>query len=171
LLLVWVAASYRQPWFVRLCVAGVCLLGVHNLLVGMGMLKDRAGDYNSMKAEWVLVRGGAGDVVHTADSFVFSFYLDYWSEAEVRNANSQAWMAGDSTYVFDDVFNPPAAVGIRYPEFAKHVAEVASELQPICRKVREDRFGGVWMLDGKVDKQHAPKPINVTKEDERIETN
>ena len=170
LLFAWLASSSWTKGFQRVAVGMVALLAFHNLLVGMGMLRNPEGDYNRQKAEWVLGRAAEGDVLYTADSFVFSFYLNYWSEAEVRNANSQGWKQGKSTFVFDDVFNPPPAVGIRYPGFAKHVEAVAKELRPICSKVRQDRFGGVWMLDGKGGKQHAPKPSNVTGDDERNKT-
>ncbi|MCF7818250.1 MAG: hypothetical protein K9M54_10245 [Kiritimatiellales bacterium] len=125
----------------------VGLLGVHNIAAGMGSVKNSDGDYNVKKAAWVLEHATAQDVVQTADSFVFSFYLDYWSKAEIRNLNSQDWKLGQTTYVFDDVFHPPAAVGCRYPAFAKKIAMTASVLQPRCRKIHNDQFGGVWVVD------------------------
>jgi len=144
----WLAVALRLPErAVGLLALAVCLLGVHNVVAGMGSVKDRKGDYNFGKAEWILQHAGTNDVVHTSDSFVFSFYLDYWGVAEVRNINSQDWKPGETTYVFGDVFNPPPAVGVRYPEFAKKVAATASELQPMCRKIRDDQFGGIWIVD------------------------
>lgn len=132
---------------VRLFGLVVVLLGIHNVVAGMGSVKDRDGDYHFRKAEWILRHAGDNDVVHTADSHVFMFYLNYLGKAEVRNVNSQDWKAGDATYVFDDVFNPPSAIGVRYPHFAERVATTAKELRPKCRKIHEDQFGGIWVVE------------------------
>lgn len=129
------------------------LLGLHSVVAGMGSVRYRDGDYNFRKAEWVLRHAGEDDVVNTADSFVFTFYLNYWSPAEIRNVNAQEWESGATTYVLGDIFNPPAAVGVRYPEFAKRVAGTAAKLRPICRKIHDDQFGGVWMVDQKESKE------------------
>lgn len=145
MLLAWF--SIRLKVTVRLLIPAVALLMVHNLVAGMGSVRNRAGDYNYAKAEWMLQQAEAGDTIHTAESFVFTFYLDYWSEAEVRNVNTQTWHPGTTTYVFDDVFHPPEAVGIRYPVFAERVGVTAAELQPLCRKIHDDQFGGIWVVD------------------------
>jgi hypothetical protein len=137
------ASRQRLAWIMAM----VCLLGVHNIVAGMGIIKDRESDYNFKKAEWALQHAAAEDVVHTADSFVFTFYLNYWGKAETRNVNSQDWKPGITTYVFDDVFNPPVAVGLRYPKFAEKVSATALELHPKCRKIQDDQFGGIWKVD------------------------
>ena len=131
----------------RLIPVAVCLFGIHNLAVGMGMMKSKAGDYLQEKAKWVLAEATERDVVNTADSFVFSFYLDYWSAAEIRNLNTQEWAAGQRTYVFGDLFVPPASLGVRYPEQARRVERVAAELRPLCERVHANSFGGIWMVD------------------------
>ena len=127
----------------------VLILGLHNGFVGMGSIHSKQSDYNFCKAEWVLNQAQAGDVLHTADSFVFSFYLDYWSgsEVEVRNLNTQEWKHGKRTYVLDDLFHPIACITIRYPEFATQLAQNQSELKPLCQKVHDDSFGGVWIVE------------------------
>lgn len=146
----WLAVSLDlSVRMVRVVWAMVALLGVHNLVAGMGAVRNRAGDYNFAKAEWVLRQAGPDDTIHTADSFVFSFYLDYWSEAEIRNVNTQDWRSGATTYVFGDVFNPPPAVGVRYPLFAEKVSATAAALGPHCRKIHNDPFGGIWIVDSK----------------------
>ncbi len=144
LLFFWLATNLKTIRWVTIM---VCLLGVHNLVVGMGSVRNEEGDYNFKKAEWVLQQAGKNDVLNTSESFVFTFYLNYWGQAEVRNLNTQNWKLGDTTYVFADVFNPPLAVGVRYPKFAKKVAATAKELQPQCRKVHEDLFGGIWVVE------------------------
>lgn len=131
----------------RLLMLAVLFLGIHNIVAGMGSIKARGGDYVFKKSEWLLQAAGPNDVINTADSFVFTFYLNYWSRAEIRNVNTQDWNAGNTTFVLDDVFNPPAAIGIRYPGQAKRVAGTAAELRPYCRKIHDDQFGGVWIVD------------------------
>jgi hypothetical protein len=138
-------AGKKQIKYVLL--PAVVLLGVHNLSAGMGLIRSAESDYHYKKAAWALQHAGAGDVLVTADSFVFSFYLNYWSEAEVRNANKQEWRTGKRTYVFDDVFNHPEAIGIRYPDQARHVDAVADQLRGQTRKLHDDSFGGIWMVE------------------------
>jgi hypothetical protein len=149
MLFLWLAAEVKT---VQWLVVVVCLLGVHNIVAGMGAVKTRDGDYNFRKAEWVLQNAEAGDVVNTAESFVFTFYLNYWSQAEIRNINTQDWKSGETTYVLGDIFNPPVAVGVRYPEFAEKVAATAEELRPMCREVYDDQFGGIWIVDSEEPK-------------------
>jgi len=144
----WLAAALDLPGkAIRLLMLMVCLLGVHNIVAGMGSIRDREGDYNFKKAEWVLQQAGANDTVHTAESYVFTFYLNYWGEADIRNVNSQDWKRGETTYVYDDVFNPPVAFGVRHPESTEKVEATAKELRPRCRKIHEDRFGGIWIVE------------------------
>ncbi len=127
-------------------IVAIALLGLHNLIAGMGIMKSKNGDYLFKKAEWVIQVAGKNDVINTADSFVFTFYLDYWGKAEVRNINTQEWKMGETTYVLGDVFNPPKSIGVRYPNEAAQVAKTAAELSPLCTKVHDDIFGGVWIL-------------------------
>jgi hypothetical protein len=129
-------------------IPAIAMLGLHNLATGMGSVRSREGDYNFRKAEWILGHAGEGDVIHTADSFVFSFYLDYWTDAEVRNVNTQDWKTGERTFLFDDIFNHPASIGVRYPEFARKVDAVAGEQRPHSEKIRDDQFGGIWIVGG-----------------------
>ena len=144
----WLAATlHGSGKAMRLFALMVCLLGAHNLVAGMGSMRDREGDYNFKKAEWVLRQATPNDVLNTSDSFVFTFYLNYWSQAETRNINTQGWKSGATTYVFGDVFSPPAAIGVRYPEFAEKVAATATELKLLCRKIHDDQFGGIWIVD------------------------
>ncbi|MBN2703682.1 MAG: glycosyltransferase family 39 protein [Pontiellaceae bacterium] len=143
----------RQVSWRRVFVWVVCLFGLHNLVSGMGIVKGREGDYLFRKAEWVLQHAGPDDVINTADTFVFSFYLDYWSPAEIRNLNTQEWNKGRVTYVLNDVFDPPGSVEARFPEQALHAAQAARELEPLCHKVHDDPFGGVWSLNEPVMKE------------------
>ena len=144
MLFLWFAAGLEKAGWLAIV---VCLLGVHNIVAGMGFVKDQKGDYNFRKSEWVLQHAEANDMVHTADSYVFSFYLTYWGECEVRNVNSQDWKLGSTTYLFDDVFCPPSAVGVRYPDFAKKVLATAQELKPQSQKAHDDQFGGIWIVE------------------------
>ncbi len=78
---------------------------------------------------------------------MFSFYLNYWGNAEVRNVNSQNWRAGDETYICDDVFTPQTAFRVHYPEVVEKVEATADELRPQCRMIHNDQFGGIWIVD------------------------
>ncbi len=143
----------RQVLCRRIFVLVVCLFGLHNLVSGMEIVKSREGDYLFKKSEWILQNAGPDDVINTADTFVFSFYLDYWTPAEVKNLNTQNWGEGRMTYILNDVFNPPAAISARFPQQALHAAQAAAELRPLCYKVHDDQFGGVWSLDESESKE------------------
>lgn len=146
-LVLWMASNLELPQkSIRVFGLAIVMFGTHNLLAGMGSVKASRGDYHFRKAEWILEHAEEGDVINTADSHIFTFYLNYWGKATVRNVNSQDWKEGNATYVFDDVFNPPAAIGVRYPHYAERVAATAEELKPRCRKIHDDQFGGVWKL-------------------------
>lgn len=130
----------------RLAFIMVGVLGVHNIVAGMGSMRSQNGDYNFRKAAWMIEHGGVADTVHTGESFVFTFYLDYWGNAKVRNVNSQRWESGAITYVFDDVFRASGAFGVRYPDFADNVLATAKELKPLCTRIYTDEFGGMWVV-------------------------
>ena len=149
-LILWMGCTLKdRKRLSRLLFLTVILLGIHNLHAGMGMVKSREGDYNVRKAEWILKNADRDDVIHTADSFVFSFYLKYWSDAEVKNMNTKHWQweTGERTFLFDDVFNPPSSVSVRSPERAAQVESLARNLAPHSTIVHEDDFGGIWLLD------------------------
>ena len=148
LFFVLLSATKPSPRTLRIISLAVVCLGLHNVLAGMGTIHSKQSDYNFCKAKWILNQAQAGDVLHTADSFVFSFYLDYWSgkEVEVRNLNTQEWKSGKTTYLLDDLFHPISSILLRYPEFASRLAQTRAELQPLCQKVHEDSFGGVWIV-------------------------
>jgi hypothetical protein len=144
----WLLLETHCPRFgLRVVTLFVMLMGMHNLFAGMGSIKSSKGDYFQEKSKWVLEHAGTGDTIHTADSYILAFYLNYWSNAEIRNVNSQDWKPGRTTYVFSDVFDPPPAIGVRYPEFARKVADAAQELQPISSKIHDDQFGGIWIVN------------------------
>lgn len=149
LLVAWLLSQTSDAAFVkRSMVVCICLLGAHNIIAGMGSVKSEQGDYVFSKAQWLLQETDSADVVNTADSFVFTFYLNYWGQARVRNINTQSWETGKNTYVLGDVFDPPPAIGVRYPAYASRVAHAADELRPLCRQIHADDFGGVWIIDG-----------------------
>ena len=124
----------------------ILLFGLHNVLIGMGMINSREGDYNFKKAEWVLQQAAPGDTVLTADSFVFTFYLNYWSPAIIRNLNTQPAIFGRHTYLFNDVFSPNLAIKIRQPNFTLRTQKEAKRLRPLSQKVHKDGFGGIWIV-------------------------
>jgi len=125
----------------------IILFGLHNIVVGMGMINSRESDYNFKKSAWVLQQAGMGDTVLTADSFVFTFYLRYWSPAIVRNVNTQPILYGRNTYLFNDIFEPNPVLKIRQPKFAKQIKKVAKKLRPYSQKVHKDVFGGIWIVE------------------------
>ncbi len=138
------AAARQRVGFIMVVVV---LMGIHNIVAGMGSIRDREGDYNFKKTEWVLGQAGTGDTIHTADSFVLTFYMQYWSDAEIRNVNTQKPKLGQKTFVLNDVFDPPAAIGVRYPVYETSVSIASDELRPICSKIHDGPFGGVWMVN------------------------
>ena len=124
----------------------IILLGIHNIVVGMGMIKDRESDYNFKKAEWVLQQAKIGDVVLTADSFVFTSYLKYWSPAIIYNLNTEPIRFGRHTYLFNDLFSPSLAIKLRDPDFAQQAKSAEKKLRPLSQKVHKDGFGGIWIV-------------------------
>jgi hypothetical protein len=73
--------------------------------------------------------------------------MQYWSDAEIRNVNTQKPKLGQKTFVLNDVFDPPAAIGVRYPVYETSVSIASDELRPICSKIHDGPFGGVWMVN------------------------
>jgi hypothetical protein len=115
----------------------------------LGSIHSKETDYNFRKAEWLLKHAQTGDVLNTADSFVFTFYLNYWSgeKVEVRNLNTQSWKKGKTTYVLGDLFAPSLPITVRYPEYINRIQQTRSILKPLSRKVHDDAFGGVWIVE------------------------
>lgn len=143
----WFVASIEKVVRRRICVAGVLLLGLHNWAGGMAPLQSDASDYNVQKSAWIRNHAQKGDVVLTADSFVFLSYLKYWTAAEVLDMNNQSWRRGEKTYVLGDVFAPPASLAVRYPDKALRVRETADAIKNDCSMLYDDAFGGVWIME------------------------
>ena len=125
----------------------IFFLGIHNIIVGMGMIKDRESDYNFKKAEWILQQAKFGDAVLTTDSFVFTSYLKYWSPAFVYNLNTEPIHFGRHTYLFNDLFSPSSVIKLRNPEFAQQAKIAEKKLRPLSQKIHQDAFGGIWIVE------------------------
>jgi len=146
-----ICVMYAQRWESvlsrRVCISGIVLLGLHNAFGGMGVIRNKAGDYNYQKSKWILEHTGADDVVICADTFVFVSYLRYWSDASVVDANQEGLDQGSGgTYVLGDIFDYSVSLSERYPHQAARVSLMANRLRPLCYKIYDDEFGGCWKL-------------------------
>lgn len=134
------------------------LLCMHNWIGGMSLLQDEAGDYNRLKAGWVLERAGAGDRVLTAGNPVFIFYMRYHCRGELVDLNTvdESDMRGfleslargqGRVYLLGDLFNPPESILQRFPDRRRRLALLARRLEPFVTRVHTNRFGGVFVLE------------------------
>ncbi len=132
-----------RPWWVF-----VLLLGLHNWVGGMSLLRDPAGDLYRAKADAVLRVAQPGDEIWTAGGPSFSRYLRYVSAAKVVDL----WAAdpddgrGRCIWVLGDVLEPPRALTERFWARAPAIAHLVAQIRPKLELVVSDSFGGVWRL-------------------------
>lgn len=130
------------PW----CIIGI--IALHNSTAGIGLVRSKEWDYNATKAKWVIEHAQVEDVICTADSYVFFFYLNYWSRAEVINLHSGKWKNSGSgtTYFMGDCFQIPGPLLVRWSESSMLVNDNMARIKDECELIENDEFGGVWSL-------------------------
>jgi hypothetical protein len=141
-------ARANELW---VALAMLALLGVHNGVGGIGLLRDASGDYNVQKAAWVVEHATGKDCIVAAGNPVFMRYLKYHTPACVVDLNRTPAGSLDDTlskvpavYVLNDVFEYPLSMRKRFPGSEDHVDAFASQLRPHVVKVVDNQFGGVW---------------------------
>jgi hypothetical protein len=136
------SSKYSIPWGI------LCVLLLHNSTAGIGLIRDKRGDYNAEKAQWIVEHTTVNDVVYTADSYVFSFYLDYWSRGCVINLHGveDFVMTEGHIYLLDDCFNIPQSLLVRWPESSRRIELLMAKIKGESLKIYDDEFGGVWQL-------------------------
>jgi hypothetical protein len=127
------------------------LLGLHNQVGGIGLLRSSDSDYNFNKAEWVINHSRASDLIITAGNPVFVRYLKYHADAKVIDVHRitveqlvEALEDASNTYALNDIFDYPASMRKRFPGNVTHIERVADMLRPRMHKVAENDFGGIW---------------------------
>jgi len=143
-------ARANELWVV---LAMLVFLGLHNYFGGIGILKNPETDYNIQKAKWVLGHAKKSDLIMTAENPVFVRYLKYSSSATVADLNqsepdelAEQIDSAEQVFVFNDVFEYPASMRVRFPSMAERVDRYAAEFLPHSRKLSDNDFGGVWEL-------------------------
>lgn len=152
----WVIVPLAQHRALWLPAALALLLLVHNVVGGIGMLRDPAGDYNARKTAWILAHAKPGDVILTAENPVFLRYLRYRATdvtvLDLRRVPpdaldatvAQAAARGGRLYALSDVFEQPVSQRVRFPKSSARISAFAAVLRPDFRQVAWDEFGGVW---------------------------
>jgi hypothetical protein len=143
-------ARANELWVV---LAMLVFLGLHNYVGGIGILKNPETDYNIQKTKWILEHATEADLIMTAENPVFVRYLKYHSDAEVADLNQMepdelAEKVGlaQQVYVFNEVFDYPASMRVRFPSMAERVDRYTAEFLPHSRHLVKNDFGGVWEL-------------------------
>lgn len=152
ILLAVLLAALRLPHGYAVAVA--LAMAVHNWAGGMALLHDPGSDYNVTKASAVLAEAQEGDLVITAGGPVFHRYLRYSAPCPVLDAwaeplpfpGSSGASAG-TVFILGDVFIPPPSLTARFRARAETLADYAEQIRPRSRRIREDDFGGVFVLD------------------------
>ena len=116
----------------------------------MLMLSQPEGDYNQMKAQWVVENTTEEDRILSAGNPVFIRYLRYHTQASVVDLNESDPFSDDSfsgrVFVLGDVFNYPSSMGVRFPMAKQRIDEYAALLKPVAERVQTNAFGGIWTL-------------------------
>ncbi len=131
------------------------LLLLHNYFGGMQLVSRHDRDYNHLKSEWLLAHTNAKDTILTAGNPVYFRHLRYHaasqvvdlqttSTAEVVQHARNTQRRHGNILVSGDLFAVPAYLQHRSPTRRARLDMTATLLQPLCVKIHNDRFGGVW---------------------------
>ncbi|MDZ4198933.1 MAG: hypothetical protein U1E27_06565 [Kiritimatiellia bacterium] len=141
--------SAAGPWLLAIAILA------HNWFGGMRLLQDARGDYLSQKAAALMDVVKPGDWVLTADSYVFATYLEYQTGATILDAKfldeetfdeRQRTAPGARVWIFEDVWDPPAAVWNRRPEDVARLRTFGAALRPRVRRIGDTPLGGLYEL-------------------------
>jgi hypothetical protein len=138
-------------------VALLIVLAIHNLAGGLWMMRSRSTDFNAVKADWLLVHSGTGDVILTADGAVFERYLRYYSTAEVISleevppnelVNVYAAKVAEPGRLFATagVLDPPSQLADLDPARYDILKQFASTIRRDFRRVVESDVGDIYVL-------------------------
>lgn len=138
-------------------VALLIVLAIHNLAGGLWMVRSRSTDFNAVKADWLLVHAGTGDVILTADGAVFERYLRYYSTAEVIGledvppnelANVYAAKVAEPGRLFATAgaLDPPSQLADLDPARYDVLRQFASTIRGDFRRAVDSDVGDIYVL-------------------------
>ncbi|MDA0322125.1 MAG: hypothetical protein O2923_05340 [Verrucomicrobia bacterium] len=146
-----VPRDYGRPlWALALALA------VHNYTGGLRLLQDADGDYNQMKADWLIEKVETGDYVVTAGGPVFERYLRYHTREHVepiyrdpdrlRDEIAATISSGERVWMTGDVLEDLPSHRREAPLVMRDISTNREWLRARCVIVRKDGFGGVYQV-------------------------
>ncbi len=134
-----------------LVAAAVPLLLLHNYLGGLVLLAEPAGDYQAVKAAWLIEHARPTDTIITAEAPGFVRYLRYHTEADIvdlyrREVTTRPLRVSGRVYVMPEVLDPIPALRRLYPGKQESIDRIAQRLYPRLRPVARTPFGTIYIV-------------------------
>ncbi len=140
-------------------------LALHNYSGGLRLLQDAQGDYNRVKANWLIEKVETGDYVVTAGGPVFERYLRYHTREHVEPIHKDpdhlldkiaaTMSSGHRVWMTGDVFEDMPLHRREAPLVMNDISRNREWLRARCVMVREDGFGGVYQVVEHIDAERG----------------